>query len=143
MKFPVRHTLSLPTTKTQLNNKGSGFTLLEVMVALTIFSLIATVTLRGMAISMDSFERVKYKTFASMIAQNALTELRIAEKFPAVSETKKDLEFASFKWRLVTKVSGTEDPNLVRVDFEVFRRADNSDSDPFKEMDYLGFIGKR
>lgn len=137
----ARDAYTLPTKMASLKTRLAGFTLLEVMVALTIFSLIATVTLRGMAISMDSFERVKYKTFASMIAQNALTELRVSEKFPIVSETKKDLEFASFKWQLVTKVSGTEDPNLMRVDFAVFRRVDNSD--PFKEMDYLGFIGKR
>jgi general secretion pathway protein I len=118
-----------------------GFTLLEVMVALTIFSLIATVTLRGLAISMDSFERVKHKTFASLIAQNTLTEMRLAGKMPAVTETKRDLEFASIEWKLVTKVSGTQDPNLVRIDFEVYRVIENAD--PFKEMDYLGFIGKQ
>lgn len=120
--------------------KMVGFTLLEVMVALTIFSLIATVTLRGLAISMDSFERVKLKTFASIIAQNALTEIRVLGKLPAITESKKDLEFANLEWKLITKVSGTEDPNLVRVDFEVYRRL--KDDETSKEMDYLGFVGK-
>lgn len=126
--------IRLPRTRSH-----KGFTLLEVMVALTIFSLIASVTLRGLAISMDSFERVKYKTFASMIAQNSLVELKLSG-FPSITETKKDIKFADIEWKLVTNVSATEDTSLRRVDFQVFRNRENGD--PFKELDYLGFVGK-
>ena len=59
--------------------------------------------LRGLAISMDSFERVRNKTFASMIAQNSLTEMRLSG-FPGIAQTKKEIEFADIFFRTSPKV---------------------------------------
>jgi len=74
-----------------------GFTLLEAMVALVIVSL-------GMMAVNTQLNRyaaaavyVEQKTLASWIATNKLTELNVSPSWPAVEESKEDVDFAGQK----------------------------------------------
>lgn len=115
-----------------------GFTILEVMVALLIFMLMATAIIKSQGLAADAHERIKNRTFATMIAQNQMAELRIAKAPPSPGQSKKDLDFANIEWKLVTNISVTEDPKLLRVDLELFRKLRSGDL--FKELAYLGFV---
>lgn len=46
----------MPSKAFYLNNSGAGFTLIEVMISLTIMSLILTVAFSGLSIGIDSWE---------------------------------------------------------------------------------------
>jgi general secretion pathway protein I len=103
-----------------------GFTLLEAMVALIIVAL-------GMMAVNTQLNRyaaaavyVEQKTLASWIATNKLTELSVGTTWPAVGESKEDVEFAGQKWRCEIKVQETDVKNLHRVDVSVFLTADPS-----------------
>jgi general secretion pathway protein I len=97
----------------------AGFTLLEAMVALVIVSL-------GMMAVNSQLNRyaaasayVEQKTLASWIATNKLTELSVGSAWPAVGETKEDIDFAGQKWHCAIKVQETDVKNLHRVDVSV------------------------
>ena len=100
-------------------DRSSGFTLLEAMVALIIVAL-------GMMAVDSQLNRyvvaatfVEQKTLASWIATNKLTELSVANVWPALGKDEEDLDFAGQKWRCLIEVSETPVENLRRVDVSV------------------------
>lgn len=117
-----------------------GFTLVEVLVALTIFALIATGVQRVASLYFSHFERTQAKTYATWIAQNQLNELRLAERPPAPGENKTDIEFGGANWQILTRVSGTPDPLMRMVEITVFR-LDGPQREPRQQLVFNGFMG--
>ena len=122
--------MSLPCRKT-------GFTLIEVMVALVIVSL----ALAGIAASMgqmiDTANTMRDRTFASWIAQNRITEMRLAGALPEVGESSDDVDYANMTWTWTATVSETGVENLMKVDVGVSYAG--VDETVFK---VTGFIGE-
>ena len=102
-----------------LRRRTHGFTLVEVMVALAIIALSLTAVAAKMARMIDTSNSMQERTFASWIAQNKITELRLANVIPEVTTTSGDLEYANRTWRWRAVVSETGIENLYRVDVEV------------------------
>lgn len=120
--------------------KHRGFTLLEVLVALLVFGLIATAAAEVGSNYIGSFERVRDKTLASWLADNRISELRLQEGLPAVSQNSSDVEYGAFRWRVTTVVSNTPEPAMHRVDITVAKyRGDQSEPGPVHTLS--AFIG--
>lgn len=119
----------------------SGFTLIEVLVALLVFALIATATTQVGSQYIASYERIRDKTMATWVADNRMNELRLSDTFPAISENSQDQDFGPYRWRLVTAVSGTEDPSIRRVEVSVSRYVEDR-SEPIPAQTLIGFIGE-
>jgi len=104
--------------------RNTGFTLLEVMVALIIVSL----GMMAVSAQLGRFAAASYdmeqKTLASWIASNKITELSIARQWPEIGTVQEELEFAQRLWLLRTEVTETEVENLRRVDVYVMRADD-------------------
>lgn len=96
-----------------------GFTLIEVMVALTIVALSLTAIAASMNQMIDAANTMRDRTYASWIAQNKITEMRLSGSIPEVSTTSGELEYArtDWAWTAVVAESGVE--NLMRVDVSV------------------------
>ena len=96
-----------------------GFTLIEVMVALTIVALSLTAVMASMAQMIDSANTMRERTYASWIAQNRIAELRLAFATPEVGATNGEVEYANVEWawRAVVSETGVED--LYRIDVSV------------------------
>lgn len=96
-----------------------GFTLIEVVVALTVVSLgiIAAFNLI-VQISSGSLQ-MKDRTLASWIASNEIARLRLSGEFPDVSQFDGDVEFAggNYRWRATISETGVE--KLRRIDLDV------------------------
>ncbi len=114
-----------------------AFTLVEVMVALAIIALSLTAIAAKMSRMIDTSNSMRERTYASWIAQNKITELRLANVLPEVSTTSGDIDYANsnWRWRAVISESGIE--NLFRVDVEVY----DTDGD-FIIRKVTGFIGE-
>jgi general secretion pathway protein I len=114
-----------------------AFTLVEVMVALAIIALSLTAVASKMSRMIDTSNSMRERTYASWIAQNKITELRLANVIPEVTTTSGDIEYANsqWRWRAVISESGIE--NLFRVDVEVF----DADGDALIRK-VTGFIGE-
>lgn len=96
-----------------------GFTLLEVMVALTIVSLALIVVATSMSQMVFEAQTMRNRTYASWIAQNRIAELRLAPATPDVGASNGEVQFANtdWTWRAVVSETGVDD--LFRIDVSV------------------------
>lgn len=92
-----------------------GFTLLEVLVALAIFALVAASVLTASARSLQTAARLEEKTLAMWIADNRLAELQLAETPASAGRDQGELEFAGRRWQWQSEVQPTSEPSMHRV----------------------------
>jgi len=118
-----------------------GFTLIEVLVALLVFGLIATAAAEVGSQYIASYERIRDKTMAGWIADNRISELRLQEALPDISENSDDLDYGPYRWQVTTAVLGTEEPTMRRIEVTVARFRDDG-SDPVPIHTLSAFIGE-
>jgi len=122
-------------------NRERGFTLIEVLVALLVFGLIATAAAEVGSQYIASYERIRDKTLAAWIADNRINEIRLEEALPGIAENKDDMDYGPFRWQVTTAVLATEEPTMRRVEVTVARiREDGSEPAPIHTLS--AFIGE-
>lgn len=121
--------------------KQRGFTLIEVLVALLVFGIIATAAAEVNSQYISSYERIRDKTLAGWVADNRINEIRLQENLPSISETSDDIEYGPFRWRVTTAVKGTEVASFLRVDVTVARYRGN-EAEPAPVHTLSSFIGE-
>ena len=98
-----------------------GFTLIEVLIALLVFGLIATAAAEVGSQYISSYERVRDKTLASWLADNRINEVRLQENLPGISENSEDTDFGPYRWRVTTAILATAEAKMRRVEVTVAR----------------------
>ena len=101
------------------SDRISGFTLIEVLVALAIAGLALAAVASSVSQMVHAASAMQERTYASWIAQNKITELRLSNETPEVNSTTGEVEFASLDWDWRATISETGVENLYRVDVEV------------------------
>ena len=117
--------------------RNSGFTLIEVMVALVIVSLALAGVAASMGQMIDTANTMRDRTFASWIAQNTIAEMRLAGAMPEVGESSGDVDYANTTWTWTANVSETGVENLMKVEVIVSYAGFD---DPVRQV--TGFIGE-
>jgi len=97
----------------------SGFTLIEVMVALFIVALSLTAVTASISQMINSAESMRNRTYASWIAQNRIAELRLSDTPPEAGASNGQVEYANTDWSWRTVVEETGVDNLFRIDVSV------------------------
>lgn len=115
-----------------------GFTLIEVLVALMVFGLIATAASQVGSQYIGNFERVRDLTLASWLASNQMNEIRLQEDFPSVAENSEEVEYAGRRWRVITTVSETDEPTMRRIEVDI--QAYRGSGDPDQIQSVSGFL---
>lgn len=118
---------------------NSGFTLLEVMVALFVVAIALGGAIKVMGNAAQNSSRLSQKAFAQWVALNQIAKLKTTKAWPKYDETNGESEMASQKWKWVQKTIKTEDANIKRVEVSV-RLVNDSDSNPFATV--IGFLAK-
>lgn len=118
--------------------RSRGFTLVEVVVALAIVAIGLFAVFKTIGETAGSVERFRDATFAAWIADNRLTELRLAGQMPSVDETEGELDFGGRRWHWTANVSQTPVEGLRRIDLSV-RRADDPPGSSLATI--AGFVG--
>ena len=95
--------------------RSGGFTLLEVLVALAIFALVAASVLTATARSLQTAARLEEKTLAMWIADNRLTELQLAPNPVAEGMDAGAVQFAGRQWQWQSEVLATREADMRRV----------------------------
>ena len=98
---------------------GRGFTLIEVMVALTIVAFALTAVASSMSQMIDAANSMRDRTYASWIAQNKLAEMRLEGTMPEVRTTSGEVEYARTNWAWSAVVSETGIENFRRIDVSI------------------------
>lgn len=103
---------------------GHGFTLLEVLVALTIIAVALTAALRGAMALTSNARDVDLKLFAIITAENQLLELRFGRSQVAVGESQFDCEQGGVVFLCTQSVTSTPNPFFRRVEVHVATQGD-------------------
>lgn len=123
-----------------------GFTLLEVLVALAIFAMVAASVLTATARSLQTASRLEDKTLAMWIADNRLSELQLAQSPVADGRAQGELLFAGRRWQWQSEVRATSEPAMRRVTLWVAERAERGAVGEVRERALVsleGFLGER
>ena len=99
--------------------RSRGFTLIEVMVALTIVAFSLTAVAASMSQMIDAANVMRERTYASWIAQNKIAELRLENTRPEVSTSSGEVEYANTTWAWRAVISETGIENFMRVDVSI------------------------
>lgn len=95
-----------------------GFTLVELLVALAVFSLAAMALLNLAGENTRSAVRVDDRVLGGVVAENLAVEAAIAPQVPE-GETSGRMPLAGREWRWTRTVAGTDDPDILRIDIQV------------------------
>lgn len=101
------------------NKPANGFTLLEVMVALAVFSLAALALLRLQGASLATTARLDEKLGAAIVVANLAIEARLALPAPAFGATAGSVQEGDRPWSWQQQVLRTPDPSLQRIEIAV------------------------
>lgn len=125
--------------------RAKGFTLLEVLVALAIFALVAASVLSASARSLQTAARLEDKTLAMWIADNHLSELQLAETPAADGRDQGELRFAGRRWQWQSEIQATSEPSMRRVTVWVAPRPERGIGGDLRERALIslnGFLGE-
>lgn len=92
-----------------------GFTLLEVLVALAIFALVAAAVMSAAGRSLINAQRLESLTLAGWIADNRLTELQLQQPAPRMGRVEQTLQYAGRQWQTLSQVQTTGTPGMLRI----------------------------
>ncbi len=99
-----------------LASRRAGFTLVEVLVALTITAIALGAGLKAAGALTDNAQRLGDVIAAHWCADNALTGLRLAKQFPGTGEADFACQQLGRDYRGQLRTQATPNPNFRRVD---------------------------
>lgn len=101
-----------------------GFTLIEVLVALTIAAIALAAVSRTVIQAIDTTVALRDRQLALWVAQNQLARIRIAQEWPKADTTDGSATQMGREWTWKQKVIATPEPNFRRIEIEVFNKND-------------------
>ena len=108
------------------HTKNNGFTLIEVMVALTIIAISLGALLSTSGTQANSASYLKHKTLAHWVAVNELSQIRIAKEFPDLGDKKGSTNMAGNDWYWIRTTKETEDKNARQITFTLYADKDHT-----------------
>ncbi len=117
--------MRLSRTKRLLRSRKSGFSLLELVVAVAVFAIVAVVIYGRTGDVMNQTGRIETRTLATWVAENRLTALQIqprqqGEGLPSGRSTEQH-RLGDRDWRVETEFSETSTPTFQRVQLRVYQ----------------------
>ncbi len=103
-----------------INRQHAGFTLIEVMVALTIIAISLGALLSTSGAQANSVGYLKQKTLAHWVAVNELTQILISKEFPDLGDKKGSTSMANHDWYWIRTTKKTEDKDALEVTFTLY-----------------------
>ena len=100
-------------------SREGGFTLLEMLVALSIISIAALTLVRLDAYAVRTAGDLDESTMAGIVAQNRAVELWTDPSPPAIGASASSVANAGRNWRIEQRVAPTADAALLRIDLIV------------------------
>ena len=108
-RFPIPH-----------SPLSSGFTLIEVLIALVVIALALLALTRTAGIEVRAHDALRERTLAGWVAANVLAETRLARAPPPTGRSDGRVEFGGRRWHWARDVQPTPNPQIRRIDVQVF-----------------------
>ena len=120
--------------------QSSGFTLIEVLVALLVVAVALGGAVKVMGSATNNASTLSDKTFAQWVGLNQLTTVKLAGTWLKTGESKGESEMAGRKWEWVLKVIKTEIEDVNRLEVDVYEAPKAKDANPRGSV--VGFFAK-
>jgi len=105
--------------------KSSGFTLIEVMLAMAVFSIAGIALLSATANNARNIGYLEDKMFANWVAANQLVDMHLAATWPPKNNAKGEVELAGRAWFWQQKVIKTTDNDMRAIVMEIRLKEDD------------------
>ena len=123
-----------------MTHRPRGFTLLEVLVALAVFSVAAVALLRVNESQLTLSRQIEDKTFAHWVALNQITEMQLRRAWPDAGEERGRSPMAGRQWEIIVKTSPTTATAMRRIEVSVREASDNMMQDTPVLTSLTGFL---
>jgi general secretion pathway protein I len=97
----------------------SGFTLIEVLVALIVVGLGMLAVIQTVSQTASNTSYIREKTIAHWIAMNQLTKVRLEPNAPALDKSSDEVKMAGRDWRWTMEVKQTPVESIRRIEVSV------------------------
>jgi general secretion pathway protein I len=120
--------------------RGLGFTLIEVMVALAVFSVVSVALVKNTSTSLRLSGMIEDRTIAWWLAENKMTSLRMLprtdDSYPNSGTSREVVEMDDTSWDVETTVETTENDYVRRIVISVYR--ENQEDARARLVGFLG-----
>ncbi|MBN8431645.1 type II secretion system minor pseudopilin GspI [Microbulbifer salipaludis] len=96
-----------------------GFTLVEVLVALVIFGVIAASVLKTLQDSVRQQVALEERLTANWVAQQALAEIRLRTDWPPLGKKTEKILLGDREWQVTAEVKSTNEPKMRHIIVQV------------------------
>ncbi|GGP99128.1 type II secretion system minor pseudopilin GspI [Shewanella ulleungensis] len=100
-------------------NKHLGMTLLEVIVALAVFSIAAVSVTKSLSEQMANMPILEERTLAQWVASNQMVDIRLTSDFPDIGKKEGQVELAGREWYWRQEVVKTTDDKFRMIKVSV------------------------
>ena len=100
--------------------RQTGFTLIEVLVALAVVAVALAATLFSASQSAASAAQFRDLTLGNVVARNTAIEFQLREDWPKTGNSDGDVDLGGGEWRWEAEVIETADENIRRANIQVF-----------------------
>lgn len=102
-------------------NKNKGFTLLETLIALSIFALLASVVVISSKTGIDTFTELEEKALAARALDNIVNQFRYKQKLVSFSQdTQGEYDFAMRRYRYVLALRKSQAENTFILEAKIY-----------------------
>jgi len=109
---------------TSIKRLSLGFTLIEVMLAMAIFSIAGIALLSTADNNFKNLSHLENKVLANWVASNQLVAMTLDKTWPPKNNKKGTVEMAGQEWFWLQKVVKTENKNMRSVVIEIRNEED-------------------
>lgn len=124
------------------NARQKGFTLLEVLLAMFVFSISAMGVYSVLQQNTVNVGRLEEKTLAHFVAMNAFAELQVSPSWPGLGKKDKNVDMANRKWWVETEVTKTPSKYLRKVEIRVSLKGEDIGDDGRLSSVLTGYLGE-
>ena len=101
------------------NQSESGFTLMEVLVALSVLAIALSAIIQSVSTNSSHAGYLREKTMAHWVAMNRVAEIQSMNEYPATGNKRGTEEMAGHEWHWQTTVVDSGVENVRRIEVEV------------------------